>query len=323
VKNFRNVLVLRKSRGDLDNLTNRMFFYNRLKDFAKYLNLIRPRPFLFLQRKLNIHHDWKEAKGIAMKYKYQILLVTSVSSIPFIKPFLLNLQLSISLLLSSAIQEQEVNYLNENFVKKVVEGVLRSSQVRREAGYFVENLSKEEVLERAIVLILLRCLKDKDFEADFVLFAKKLIKELLHDPIIEKDIKTLFIKSFRDQELRLEVKDIFLWILQQEEMKVAMCEALAAAIKTERMKQAVFDILQVSFNDIMLDKNTGEKMRRFVFDLLDSEGGKEGSVKKAFDYFIERTFTWKKQHASRVKFDDDLFPKKNTDSDPTKEFQFF
>ena len=309
--------TIKKNRPKLLKLSN------RLKDFAKYLYLIRPRPFLFLQRKLNIHHDWKQAKEIALKYKYQILLVTSVSSIPFIKPLLLNLQLSISLLLSSAIQEQEVNYLNENFVKKVVEGVLRSSQVRREAGFFVENLSKEQILEKAIVLMLLKCLKDKDFEADLIVFAKKLVKELLHDPTIEKDIKTLILRSFRDEELRLEIKDMFIWILKQEEMKEALCEALASALKTERMKQAVFDVLQVAFNDIMLDKNTGEKMRKFVFDLLDSEGGKEGSVKKAFDYFIEKTFTWKKQNASRVKIDDDLFSKKSADSDFAREFQFF
>ncbi len=102
-------------------------------------------------------------------------------------------------------KDKPVNNVTENFIKQVVEGVLKDNQIRREGGILVENLAKRQIVQDAIVRLLINSVKDPEFISETKGLSKILVDNVIKDKAIEQDIVNLVNRVLRDPEVKQEV----------------------------------------------------------------------------------------------------------------------
>lgn len=59
-----------------------------LSDILNKFDKLRPRPFKFIQKKLDIEHEWAEFKYYLKPHKYKFYFLGGVLLLPYYKPFL-------------------------------------------------------------------------------------------------------------------------------------------------------------------------------------------------------------------------------------------
>lgn len=233
----------------------------------------------------------------------------------------------------NAEQEEEIDDVilkfSETFLKNlVINGLFHSNQMINEGSVFVELLAEQEILQKAVTMMLLNNLKTKEFKESGLAFSKIIVSDLVavdksnpnsEETPLEKDLNYLILRTLRDPELKIELLDVLKWLLDRPEIKEGLIDLFTRAVTTdERVKKAVTNALKMAFFEILMNKLTVEKMKAFSLNVLAMESkDDEGTVKKLVRLFQER-FT-----ASQKKQKKGDSPPVDQEKEEIREFFFF
>ena len=197
---------------------------------------------------------------------------------------------------------------SETFLKNlVINGLFHSNQMINEGSVFVQLLAEQEILQKAVTIMLLNNLQTKEFKDSGLTFSKIIVSDLVavdknnpnaEETPLEKDLNYLILRTLRDPELKIELLDVCKWLLDRPEIKESLIDIFSRAVTTdERVKKAMTNALKAAFFEILMSKLTVEKMKAFSLNVLARESkDEEGTVKKLVRLFLERfTASEKKQ----------------------------
>jgi hypothetical protein len=175
------------------------------ESFKKLFEFL-PQPFKYIQRRLHIENEWASFKNHLRPHEFKLLFLFSIVSFPVYRPFIKGIENRVKSLIEEQVQKDKpVNNVTENFIKQVVEGVLKDNQIRREGGVLVENLAKRQIVQDAIIRLLIISVKDPEFISETKGLSKILVDNVIKDKAIEQDIVNLVNRVLRDPEVKQEV----------------------------------------------------------------------------------------------------------------------
>jgi len=164
----------------------------------------------------------------------------------------------------------------ESFAKKLVEDVLRDAHIRREGAAFIEHISKKDVVLEAIVDLLVKAAQDPRFLNETTGLAKRLTHEVLTDKELKQEAVALFVNLVQNPEVKSEMQDLIKWLCEQEPIKKELVELCMDSFQHTKLLSAVKELMAGAFYELLLEKETEEKLKLFSFYLLETEkGGKD------------------------------------------------
>jgi len=156
---------------------------------------------------------------------------------------------------------------SEMFLKNlVIDGLFHSNQLINEGSAFVELLSEQEILQKAVTTLILTNLKTPDFYNSGLVFSKNVVSDLVaveknkknaEETPLEKDLNYLILKTLRDPDMKTELLEVVKWLMDRKEIKEGLIDLFAKAVTTdERIRKAFTNALKAAFFDILMNKIT-------------------------------------------------------------------
>ena len=261
--------------------------------FLRTLAQARPRPFLRLQQFFGIQEEWKTFKSLIGGHKFKLLALGAFATYPLYKPYLNYYYSLFNIQLQAQFQNgKPVPNALESFGKQIVENILRDPQMKREGAVFVEDLAKKDIVLEGIVTLLVKSASDPHFIKEAKVFAKYLTHELLQDQVIEEDAIELVITLLRDPEVKNEALELVKWLCQQESSRKELVDLCRDCFQQPRMQVAVKEMLAHAMYEVLMDRETVEKLKSFSTNLIGDELGKtgkeKGNVKGLIDLIVNK-----------------------------------
>jgi hypothetical protein len=270
--------------------------------FFSYVNKIRPRPFKAIQSYLNVEPEWANFKVLIKPHKFKMLTLGFIATYPLYRSYLHSKYQAFNIDLQSKLEkEKPVTKIAESFLKQVVDGVLKDPQIRREAGSFVENLARRQVVLDAVVNLLAESVKDPEFLAEAKGLTKYLTNSIINDKVVEQDLVALVANLFRDPEVRYELVEALKWMMAQDETKKAFAELGKNGFADEKMQVAMKNLVSNAFYEVLVDKETVDKIKLFAIYMMEQDATQTDqgpNMKKAIDTIMAK---WSKGYKGEQK----------------------
>ncbi len=205
--------------------------------------------------------------------------------------------------------EELISKISEEFLKTlVIDGLFHANTMINEGSIFVEMLSQQEILQKAVTILILNNIKTENFQEKGRIFTKEIIEGITDKnegiidktekniTILEKDLNYLFLRTLRDPETKLEVLSVFTWILSQKEAKETLITLFEKVVQDENVKKAITNALKAAIFEILMNKMTVEKMKSFSLNLIELESkDEEGAIKRFLRGFQQKNNNQKVQ----------------------------
>ena len=237
----------------------------------------RPRPFLKLQKFLEIEEEWPTFKAYLRPHKLKLLALLTLAAYPLYKPYFKYLYTSFNIQLQDELQlDRPGPQAFESFVKQRVENVLRDPDVKTEGALFLKDVVQKDVILEAIVSILVQGLRHEKFLDE----TKALIKNLTYTALNDEELVELTVglvtRLLRDYEVRNEGLELTKWLTHQRETKDEFIDMWRAVYKDPKFQSASREVCAYAVYEILKQKETVEKLKLFSFYLLENDSDLSG-----------------------------------------------
>ncbi|KAL4438819.1 hypothetical protein ABPG74_013492 [Tetrahymena malaccensis] len=270
----------------------------------EFINRIRPKPFKWLQKYLEIEKEWADFKTSIRPHRGKFILMGGVIMYPVYKPILVEGYHSMLKKISKNLDKNEpLPKIAESFGKQLITGVFQDTEVQKESGIFVQDLVKRQLVLDAVLQLLVESIKNPIFLEESKVFGKELVIDVLKDEETLKHTLNLLLKIVRDQEFKQELIETLKYTFSQPEVTEVIVELFKNAIADERCKSQLTATLGSTVNDILMDKDTLEKLKLFTYFLLESESkSQNGSIKQMIDMVVDNVMKKKQENSKENEF---------------------
>ena len=232
----------------------------------------RPRPFLRLQKFLQIQEEWSTFKSQIKPHKFKLFLFSLFATYPLYKPYIKYWITSQNIRLQEELQpNQPAPLIIESFVKQRVENILKEPKAKTVGAEFLSDVAKKDVALDAIVSLLIQTAQNETFLAETTALAKELTHDALQNPEVESEALVLVRNLLRNNEIKHEIMDIIKWASQQEASKRELINLWKAVFQDPKLNAASKELFAQVFYEILKEKETVEKLKIFSFYLIGDE----------------------------------------------------
>ncbi|CAD8072707.1 unnamed protein product [Paramecium sonneborni] len=278
--------------------------FNKTKKFLTLIYQPIRHPFKTFQKSFAIEQEWKNVKLVLQPHKGKITTLIALITFPIYKDFFQTIRNSfVSTVQNELGPGQPFEVFLNSFVKTEVQTILRDNVVQQESVDFVQRLGKQQQVQDSIVTLLKKSIQDPSFLEDSKVFGKKLVLDLLSDKLIQEQTQKLIIQVINDPIFKYEVKEFCKSLSQEQEINQAVADILKNAAIDPSFRAAFANALSYAFNDVMLRQDTTEKIRMFLFFLMEHDKTQEQGIKGFIDMVIAKLFNKKTLISKTNEFD--------------------
>lgn len=193
-------------------------------------------------------------------------------------------EISLRSLSSHLKKDEPIPKIAESFGKQLLSGVFADSLVQRDSAVFVEDLVKRKVILDAVLALIVKSIANPLFLEESTKFSKYIVADILKDEDTLKHTLSLLLGVMRDPEVKQEIVETVKFAFTQPEVTEVIIELLKNSINDKRCRAALTAAFGATVNDMLMDKETLEKLKFFVYFVLESEtSSQNGSVKQIID----------------------------------------
>ena len=282
--------------------------------------------FIDIKNKGGFEQEWIQFRHNLSIHKYKIMLLSGAICFPLYKPFVIYQWSILEDYLAERTAEklkkhQPVSKITESFLKQTVMDVLMDEQVRRGGQDFAQDLIAQRVIIDAVVKMLLAVLQDPVFLKDIQVLGTTLGKDIVTDPDVQRDVVKLLVKVFQDEEIIFESSELIKKVIQHPDVTTELILLLKKTFMDPDAKDAITTMLNESFNKILFDPVTIDKVRIFSYNLMKAEiKGQDKNKSSLFDLMIKKAIsrnnsdTVKKSEIEDILFSADVKVVKNVEN---------
>ncbi|CAD8153852.1 unnamed protein product [Paramecium pentaurelia] len=278
-------------------------FYKTKKFLTLLYQPIR-HPFKTFQRSFDIEQEWSNVKLVLRPHKGKIVTLFALITYPIYKDMFQTIRNSfVSTVQSELGPGQPFEVFINSFVKTEVQTILKDSVVQQESVDFVQRLGKQQQVQDSIVTLLKQSIQDPSFLEDSKVFGKKLVLDLVQDKQIQEQTQKLIIQVVNDPIFKYEVKEFCKSLSQEPEINQAVAEILKNAGMDPNFRAAFANAFAYAFNDVLMRKDTTDKIRMFLLFLIETEKSQEQGIKGFIDMIIDKLLNKKINISKENEFD--------------------
>lgn len=181
-------------------------------------------------------------------------------------------------------KEEPIPRIAESFGKQLISGVFADTLVQRDSAIFVQDLVKRQAVLDAVLALLVKTISNPLFLNETTQFSKVLVADILKDEATLKHTLALLLGVVKDAEFKQEVVETLKFAFSQPDVTEVIVNLMKTAINDDRCRAALSSAAGATVNDILMDKETLEKLKFFIYFVLESEtSSQNGSVKQIID----------------------------------------
>ncbi|CAD8065991.1 unnamed protein product [Paramecium sonneborni] len=278
--------------------------FNKTKKFLTLIYQPIRHPFKTFQKSFDIEQEWTNVKLVLQPHKGKILTLFALITYPIYKDMFQTIRNSfVSQVQNELGPGQPFEVFINSFVKTEVQTILKDPIVQQESVDFVQRLGKQHQVQDSIVTLLKQSIQDPSFLDDSKVYGKKLVLDLLSDKQIQDQTQNLIIQVVNDPIFKYEVKEFCKSLSQEQEINQAVAEILKNAGMDPSFRAAFANAFSYAFNDVILRQDTTEKIRMFLFFLMEHDKKQEQGIKGFIDMVIAKLLNNKTMISKTNEFD--------------------
>ncbi|CAD8072827.1 unnamed protein product [Paramecium primaurelia] len=278
--------------------------FNKTKKFLTLIYQPIRHPFKTFQKSFEIEQEWANVKLVLQPHKGKMLTLFALITYPIYKDMFQTIRNSfVSTVQSELGPGQPFQVFINSFVKTEVQTILKDPVVQQESVDFVQRLGKQQQVQDSIVTLLKQSIQDPSFLEDSKVFGKKLVLDLVQDKQIQEQTQKLIIQVVNDPIFKYEVKEFCKSLSQEAEINEAVAEILKNAGMDPSFRAAFANAFAYAFNDVLMRKDTTDKIRMFLLFLIETEKSQEQGIKGFIDMIIDKLLNKKTMISKENEFD--------------------
>jgi len=145
--------------------------------------------------------------------------------------------------------------------------------------------------------VINKSMQDQEVAKTTHIFAKNLTIFLLNDKEIEENTRALTKRVLKDEQVKLEMAEVCKWLMGRKEIKESMISLFSSSFKEEKFIEGLTLALNEGFTNILKDKETIEKIKLFLYYLIEEETKDEGTIRTFMDMILGKKTPASTSHA--------------------------